>query len=90
MDSPHTPPLQDKSLWMAILVPVLVMVSKLLGLDLSPEMLASIVGPALTFIMASKGKQAVIMAAQAKAEAVAKAKVVDLGSATEILAGAAK
>lgn len=62
-----TSPLKDKSLWLAILAPVLVMVGKVVGLDLSGEQVLAIVGPLVTFIMASKLKQAHIVASESKA-----------------------
>lgn len=67
MDNLHTDVLKDKSLWLAILAPVLVMVGKVVGIDLSGEQVLAIVGPLVTFIMASKLKQAHIVASESRA-----------------------
>lgn len=64
----HTSPLKDKSLWLAILAPVLVMVGKLVGLDLNSEQILAVVGPIVAFIMSSKLKQAHIVATESKTE----------------------
>jgi hypothetical protein len=62
----HTDALKDKSLWLAVLAPVLVMAGKVFGLELSTDMVMTVVGPIVAFILASKFKQAHVAAAVAK------------------------
>lgn len=62
----HTAALKDKSLWLAILAPVLVMAGKTFGLDLDSETVALMIGPIVSFIVGSKIKQAHVSAAVAK------------------------
>lgn len=68
--SAHTSPLKDKSLWLAILAPVLVMAGKVLGIDLDSETILAVIGPIVAFIMSSKLKQAHIAATEAKTEGI--------------------
>ncbi len=59
----HTDALKDKSLWLAVLTPLLLMGGKLLGVDLDAGTVATVVGPVVAFILSSKLKQAHISAA---------------------------
>ena len=71
----HTEPLKDKSMWLAVLAPIVVMGAKVLGLNVDAETVGLLLGPVMTLILGSKVKQAM----------VAK-EVVSSGLATELAA----
>ena len=56
----HTEVLKDKSMWMALAVPALVMLANLFGKPLDTETAQMMIGLAATFIVSSKAKQALV------------------------------
>lgn len=57
----HTEALKDKSLWLAIAAPAIVLLAKVFGFDLSNEQVGTVLGSIVAFIVASKAKQAVVV-----------------------------
>ncbi len=88
----HTSALKDKSLWLTVLVPLAVFVAKVaFKIDLSAELVASVLGPVLAYILSSKAKQAIVAKAEASvAGAAASARVDSLEAAVEALKGGGK
>lgn len=62
-----TPFYLDKSLWLAVLSPLLAMISKRLGLNLEPSEVVALVLPVVVFIVSSKWKQTSLQKAQIQA-----------------------
>lgn len=58
----HTSPLADKSLWVAIATPLVIMALKLAKIQIDDATVAAMVGTAVTFIASSKFKQAHVAA----------------------------
>lgn len=56
----HTDALKDKSLWIAVLTPAVLMVLKLFNVQVSDAQVGDLIALAVTFIASSKLKQAVI------------------------------
>lgn len=56
----HTEPLKDKSLWLAVAAPIIVILGKVVGLDLNAETIMALLSPIVMSIGASKVKQAMV------------------------------
>lgn len=56
----HTEPLKDKSLWLAVAAPLIVLLGKVVGLDLNAETIMAVLSPIIMSIFASKVKQTVV------------------------------
>ena len=68
---PNTPALLDKRLWMAILAPILIMVSKKLNLDLNPTEIVTMVLSIVSFIVMSSWKSKTLTQSAIEAGAAA-------------------
>lgn len=64
-----TPWYQDKALYLAVLTPLCLLLSKKLGLALSAEELAALLMPVVAFIVGHKWKSGTIASAQVAASA---------------------
>lgn len=64
----NTSPLKDKSLWLAILMPMVLMLAKVFKVDLPQENVSQVLDLVLAFILGSKGSAAVKALAVAKME----------------------
>ncbi len=62
----HTDALQDKSLWLAIAGPLVILVSNLVGHPVDSHTADLIVGGIVTFIVSSKAKQAYVAGSAVK------------------------
>lgn len=62
----HTEALKDKSLWLAVLAPALVLAGKVFGVDLSVDQVLALIVPVVGFIVSSKLKQAHVASSVAK------------------------